>query len=293
MKTAVQKIIEVAESLLDPAHELFTANSSLIHDPINRPGDIVAVVSSEGEYKWQPTQQAEPLRRQLTAGLEKLDTLVRSVSHGSAMAELVDDCRKQLAPHSRRHFGSQQKCAEVFTDNITSLCNLAESLPDRLAGSHLYVADTNAIIYNTRLETWRFADTDRFTLVLTSTVLTELDQLGRRDGSESRREKCGVLHRQIADYRRRGDITEGVIVAKGKVNLLAAVVEPDFSRTLSWLHESNHDDRIIAATLDLVRRHPHCVVALITRDLNLQAKADLAQLYVLDPPAPPAAVKSV
>ena len=51
-----------------------------------------------------------------------------------------------------------------------------EDLYDGSGGSPIYVPDTNALIFNPDLDLWTFG-ADEFTLVLTPTVLNELDEL--------------------------------------------------------------------------------------------------------------------
>ena len=54
--------------------------------------------------------------------------------------------------------------------------------------------------------------------------------------------------------------------------------------TLGWLDPSNNDDRIIANALELQRTYPSDKVVLVTGDINLQNKAELAKLPYAEPP---------
>jgi hypothetical protein len=65
-------------------------------------------------------------------------------------------------------------------------------------------------------------------------------------------------------------------------------VEPRFENTLPWLDPANRDDRLVAQAIEVMRAHPHSAVALVTRDINLTTKADVAEIPVVAPP-PPAA----
>ena len=59
--------------------------------------------------------------------------------------------------------------------------------------------------------------------------------------------------------------------------------------TLPWLKADNNDDRILAGFIEIMREHPRCQVILVTRDMNLQNKAEYAGLPFIEPPEPPAA----
>ena len=61
-------------------------------------------------------------------------------------------------------------------------------------------------------------------------------------------------------------------------------VEPRRDAALGWLSWDSADDRILAAMLELMRSSPGRAVALVTRDINLQNKAEFAHLPYLEPP---------
>jgi predicted ribonuclease YlaK len=58
----------------------------------------------------------------------------------------------------------------------------------------------------------------------------------------------------------------------------AASKEPDFKNTLSWLDPNNNDDRIIASVLALQAEFPSAQMILISGDINLMNKADVAMI---------------
>ncbi len=60
--------------------------------------------------------------------------------------------------------------------------------------------------------------------------------------------------------------------------------EPDFEHTLHWLDNGNSDDRIIASALEIQVRNPSDTVILVSSDINLQNKAEMANLPYLEPP---------
>jgi predicted ribonuclease YlaK len=149
------------------------------------------------------------------------------------------------------------------------------------------IPDTNALLFNPDLQDWDFDSVGQFTLVLTTTVLAELDKLKVDSRSESVRQKSEQLIRQIKGYRDRGRLTEGVTLVRNKSQIVAIAVEPIFSESLSWLDSNNNDDRLLASCLEIVRQMPHDQVVLLTRDINLQNKAEFAHIPFMEPPKLP------
>ena len=58
--------------------------------------------------------------------------------------------------------------------------------------------------------------------------------------------------------------------------------EPNFNKTLGWIDSENNDDRIIANALELQINNPSDNLILVTTDINLQNKAQMANLTVYD-----------
>lgn len=148
------------------------------------------------------------------------------------------------------------------------------------------IPDTNALLFNPDLQNWRFDLFDQFTIVLIPTVLSELDKLKVDSRSDSVRQKAEKLIRQIKEYRRRGRLTDGVTLVKDKSQIIATAVEPTLSRSLPWLDADNNDDRLLASCLEIMRQMLDSQVVLLTRDINLQNKAEFARLPFLEPPEP-------
>ena len=65
---------------------------------------------------------------------------------------------------------------------------------------------------------------------------------------------------------------------------MAAGREPDLKNTLSWLDPSNNDDRIIASVLALQADSPSAQVILVSGDINLLNKADVAMIETAELP---------
>ncbi|MDQ3997681.1 MAG: hypothetical protein M3303_11785 [Gemmatimonadota bacterium] len=90
--------------------------------------------------------------------------------------------RREAFAHAQRAFDKQLEL-------IAHLYNPVE-------GDPIYVPDTNALAWNQDLETWCFAGVQRFTVVLTATVLGELDRLKvEHPNPEFRTKVEGVINR--------------------------------------------------------------------------------------------------
>lgn len=202
----------------------------------------------------------------------------------------VDDAEKtiravveqtHLVWHSSTH-SAFQAVANEFAELIKAL----RALYDPVEGLVALVPDTNALLYNPSLKDWCFPDLPSFSIVLVPGVLSELDQLKVNHRNPDVRGKAESLIRQIKEYRRRGSLADGVPIVRDRITLRSVAVEPRTANTLPWLDADSADDRILAATVDVMRLHPRAAIALVSRDINLQNKADYARLPYLEPPDP-------
>jgi hypothetical protein len=90
----------------------------------------------------------------------------------------------------------------------TELSAVADTF-DPMPGEAVFVPDTNAIVWNPNLESWSFKDVKKFSIILTSTVLSELDDLKMKHRSDSVRETAESAIRRFKEYARRGNIHGG------------------------------------------------------------------------------------
>lgn len=179
-----------------------------------------------------------------------------------------------------------QTALKKAVESLQTQLSLLERLYDSSEGESVYVPDTNALLYSPALETWSFDEAPRFTLVLVPTVLSELDSLKINHRNETVRQKAETLIRQIKEYRRRGNLTEGVPIVKNKIDMVAVAIEPNAKATLPWLDLENSDDRILATVIEAMRSRPRSSVTLVTRDVNIQNKAEFARIPFVEPPEP-------
>lgn len=88
----------------------------------------------------------------------------------------------------------------------------------------------------------------------------------------------------MEEFKRRWKLTEeGVVLVKNKINFRVLIVEPKFDKSLSWLKEDNNDDRIIAIFIEVMKQYPNSYVSLVIADINLQRKAEIARLPIIEP----------
>jgi hypothetical protein len=151
-------------------------------------------------------------------------------------------------------------------------------------GIPLYIPDTNALIYNPNIEVWSFDGVDKYNIFFMPTILSELDALKINHKNADVKNKAEMLIRKIKEYRRRGNIFNGVPLVKNKINVQFISLEPMIENKLSWLDLGNNDDRFLASVMDVMRETPQNPLTIVTRDINLQNKAEYASIPYVEPP---------
>ena len=144
--------------------------------------------------------------------------------------------------------------------------------------NEILIPDTNALAGQPDPERYRsIPGSDEFVFMLLPTVLGELDDLKNNHRNPEFRDKVNKAITRIKGWRNQGNLREGVVVNK-TITVKAVAREPDMNKTLSWLVSDNKDDRIIGSVLDVQAANPTSRVVLITGDINLSNKADLARV---------------
>lgn len=288
MQTSTKLLIGLATKITEAGHELLINHSRLT--PMPRLREIVVI--GFGDYSWEPLLvEGRRLQSKLRDDYERyfaiLNCLLRK--QNSDVQDSLQQNHSTITDAIEQQNGtfksSLEEVFEEFQNSIKNQIELLDALFDPTEGSHVYVPDTNAFLYNPALEDWAFDESPQFTLLVLPTVLSELDQL-KVVGKDTVRERANRLVRQFMEYRRRGVLNEGVILRKDRHSLRTVALEPDFSDTLPWLDRNNNDDRILAGVVETMRLHPRCPVILVTRDINLTNKADYAQIPCVEPPEP-------
>ncbi len=146
----------------------------------------------------------------------------------------------------------------------------------------IIVPDTNALIQEPDPKAYKsLTGSEKLTIVFLPTVLSELDELKLKSSNPDFQKKVKAVITRLKGYRQQGNLIDGVLVEK-TIKLKMVASEPNFDRTLSWLDRDNNDDRIIASALEIQRDNPSSAVCLVTSDINLQNKTEMARLSYLD-----------
>lgn len=178
---------------------------------------------------------------------------------------------------------------EVFQracDTVDKIIASLRMLATQQEFENIVVPDTNALIHNPAFEGWSFAGVKQFTIAITPTVTRELDGLKINHRNEDVKRKAETIIRKFKDYRRRGSLTEGVVLVTDRILLRAYAIEPDVTNALPWLDPNNDDDRHIATTIEIMRDHVGSSVSIVSHDINLLNKAEVARIPLLEPPEP-------
>ena len=143
-----------------------------------------------------------------------------------------------------------------------------------------FIPDTNALILQPEIDKYGKdcgMERNDYTVVLTPVVLSELDKLRIHRKDECFRKSVESAIKRIKGYRAQGNIHEGVKVHK-TITVRMSAAEPNFSLAPHWLDRAVNDDRLIAACFEVQRANPGACVILLTADINLQNKAEMALL---------------
>lgn len=177
------------------------------------------------------------------------------------------------------------KVYEAAKEVIGQILQTVSLLYDPKEGTLILVPDTNALIFSPAFQDWSFDGIGKFEILLMPSVLEELDRLKIEHRNPDVREKAKKVISQIKEYRRRGNLNEGVPVVGERVSLRARAIEPRVEEALPWLDPNSADDRILASVIETMRTHVRSAVILVTSDINLQNKAELARIPFLEPPS--------
>ena len=263
------------------------------HSALNRD---TTFFRSSGDHDWKPLDaEGCQLQSKVHNHYNKLLALLRALLRSQTQS-IQDSLEEESATVSNvidQEDSTWTKTTEEAIGNcheaLDRQVGLVATVYDGTVGRHVYVPDTNALLYQPQLEDWEFDGSPDFVVVLMPTVLSELDQLKVNHRNEDVRRKAEGLIRRIKGYRARGRLADGVPLRKGRSTLQTIAIEPKMEETLPWLKADNNDDRILAAFIEVMREHPRCQVILVTRDMNLQNKAEYAGLPFIEPPEPTAA----
>lgn len=290
MKTVTEAIAERIKAERTLLREFLIEHSGGLRDVNQRSSSIFVVGPSRA---WADLDQdGRRLQSRLIEENRRLAALVRALlSHapedGSEELAQAQETVQGLIDQS--HLTWVKSTAEAFDEAEKALdkqLELIANLYDPVEGPPIYVPDTNALLWNPVFEQWCFDDAPRFAVVLTATVLSELDRLKIEHRNPAIRERSEGLIRRIKGYRTRGDLSAGVPLVTNISTIKTIALDPKVEETLPWLDPATEDDRILVSFVEVMREHVRTPVILVTRDINLQNKAKYAGLPHVEPPDP-------
>jgi len=287
MKTFSDYLSVYSQNLREDIKNLLLCHSSLEY--CNPHSEYVTILDVNGNFHWKELPlEGKRLQGKILDQYGRYESILRHIITANQQDSLHKSqsvIKKVIEQRTSTWNRTPQEAFDTVADAFYQIEHLLEAVHSSETNC-MAVPDTNALLINPAIETWAFPDVKTFALVLTPTVLRELDEHKINHRNEAVREKAKTLIRRIKEYRRRGDISVGVPVIGKKITLMSVAVEPDFQRSLPWLDPSNGDDRLIASVYEVVRSNIRSAVFLVTSDINVQNKAEYACLPFTEPPEP-------
>jgi len=287
MKTVTENLREFLDSICSKVRILLTDYSSIY---LWNPPSSAFIVAHNYAYR-ELDDAGKQLQSQILSDYRLYTSLLSVLLEGQTkkVIKKFGDTNSRIASIIEQERTTHKTTNEALDDVLQELeeqFSLLNSLHDLSEGDFLFVPDTNALLHNPSLETWTFDNVPFFKIILIPTVLSELDGLKINHRNESVRDKAEKIINQIKEYRRRGSVIQGVVLTKNVSQVKAIATEPQMDKTLSWLDSENDDDRILASAIEVMRMSPRSRVAIVSRDINLQNKAEFARISFVEPPAP-------
>ena len=168
-------------------------------------------------------------------------------------------------------------------DQILILRGYIEELEFKKENNFILVPDTNALIYCYDIAKYeKLIDNKVFRLIVTPTVISELDKIKNEHSNKELTNKVKKIIRIFKGWRKQGNILEGITI-ENTIDVQFIAKEPNMGDMPTWMDAENHDDRIVASIIEIQRNYPTSKVILITRDMNMLNKATLAKIPYIDP----------
>ena len=278
----------IAERLQSDLEALTDRIADLIRElPIKRRHrDGIVIVASSSDYNWGEAT-SEQLNDQLAIkrDYEEWFDIFKSV-----FAQATDDLNRRIKEADSRVRQwielksnwsiSHNRAAneESLRADVKPFYEMHAILDAYGPAATILIPDTNAIVGEPAPSHYKAIACDgTFVFLLLPTVLAELDGLKINHRNPDFRNKVNKAITRIKGWRNQGSLREGVTVDR-TITVKAVASEPQMDNTLSWLDENNRDDRIIASVLEVQSTYPNARVVLVTGDINLSNKADVARI---------------
>jgi len=249
----------------------------------------ITFISANGKFSWNELpSDGKRLQVRLLPEIDRFSELLQVLGKnlpGAAQRKIeqnLNAMRRAVEQNTNTFWRTPNEACvgfEKYASQVDSiLTEYFGSSPSRV----IAIPDTNALLTHPDIESWKFEDIRYFTVILAPTILSELDGMKIHHRNPDVREKASTLIRKFKEYRRRGSLLEGVTVVKDRISLRAIAQEPEMSQTLSWFDPSNADDRFLATGLEIIRNNLSAQTYIVTFDINMQNKAELAGIPILE-----------
>ena len=262
---------------------------STIKEFRNDPNSIVYAVSPPYYFadsdESQTRIQAE-LAERFTEWVEHIHLLIQNLpSNKKRELKQLEDSIFRWIDRTGGLWGLPATIGEakkMFSAEIKKYRELLSLLVGENTEDYVFVPDTNALIDVPEITAYRkYVGDIPYSVVITPTVTSELDKLKVVHRDEKFRDKVNAVIKRIKGWRGQGNLSQGVTVDKS-VTLKSIANEPDFDNTLSWLDKNSEDDKLLASALELQRKKLSSIIILVTSDINLQNKAEMANFPYLE-----------
>ncbi len=276
-------------SLQDEVFRLLSSLSVKTDNNRFKTGEFQGVSVNEPPCAWkkltvQQEKQHIKISKQYKSLMQILDNLI--VEHATdRIEERYNIIKKEfqtwvLLEKNFKLKKSLNTNIEYFLENVNLLREIIDSLQGEV--KLIIVPDTNALLIEPDPIKYKEIIKEKsFTFILLPIVISELDKLKINNDNDNVKEKAKKLIKRIKGWRSQGNITEGVTLDK-TISLKAEVIEPNFKKMPSFLNIDNNDDIIIMYILNIQRRFPSATVILVSRDINMQNKAEHAMIECID-----------
>jgi hypothetical protein len=289
MNNLLDKIKNKANDIKDLLKILLIDYSNIYRFNKNNYSNIF-YISLNGDYSFKElTSEGKKIQSDLVSNYLHYYSILRTLLNKQVILtinefdKLNNEILIIIQQNQHIHYENIEKAYEKAIEIIDEQLNLILELYNVSSNVDIYLPDTNALFLNQDLTKWRFKNSTQFVILLTPTILSELDKLKIEHRNEDVREKANKIIKQIKGFRQRGSLIKGVNLVNNISTLKSIATEPDFSNTLDWLDEKNNDDRFIASYFEIIRSYPSYNVSIVTGDINLQNKAEFALIPFVEP----------
>jgi rRNA-processing protein FCF1 len=244
----------------------------------------------DGDHSWgELNKEGKQLQSKLKDKYSIYFSILKSLLKNQPQTEIkrLEESNKTIAASiEQNHYTWNKNPQDLFVEICSALLEMSQLIDNLYSHNNKYlvIPDTNALLSNPNIEKWNFPEFSSFSIILTPTILSELDLHKINHRNEDVRNKSITLINKIKEYRRRGKLNEGVPIINNKIYLQTLAIEPNMKESLPWLEESNNDDKFLASILEVMRQNSKSNVYLITTDINLQNKAEYSMIPFIEPP---------